>query len=757
MTLKNKVLNLLTKLNILLRNRYPFIIFFILIFISLFFWFNNKTIIYWDASTIINPGIYLNRIYNTFSSFRFPGIISPQIIGHLVYSVIFFVLFKATNNILISQFLLYFILLFSSTSGFYVLLKYIFKNKTFKYSTIIAIFLSLFYTFNLFNVVTNWRIFNLSLFFYSFAPIALYYFLKTFENKKFIINFLFSLFLLTPGFSNIAYLPIFFVLLIIIYIINNKINFCCIIKIFKIIFISILFLSYLIIPQITLKDDFSKYSLYGGTYSAFKQNNINSSFINLFSGTFAASLDKNYYDWFSLFSNFKFILIVPIFLLLLALNNKKETDNKFKILVLLFLLIIILFVGPYEQLDLFWKLIFDKFPIMAMFRDSHQKFCLLYVILLTFIIFYSLYEIYKQNKKKYSYLFLVILVLIFIILNILPGFFGLFIKKDAKINLPKEINISINTINEDESNFSVLSIPLSKTPLNFFQLDDGTLYSSFDPIQLGTNKMVISNIYNNTIIDNDYIQIYNNIYNNNFSNLKNIKYIFINKRALDEKVYDKYKIEKIISNLNANKNSRLLLNNAYYLVFKLDNSKPTIDANNAYFYQINNEKYKIYFKNIKDNNDFSLISLYSKDWNLYLNQNPTNSWCEKLQEYNNDGNKITECKHEQKFFEGEELSYLYKKPIFQDSHKLVYDYANQWTIDPEYIKKNFDKSYYKENPDGSIDVELTLYFKPQSYFYLGLIISGTTLIGCVTYLIVDQIKNQKQKTKKQNGEEEEEF
>ncbi len=41
---------------------------------------------------------------------------------------------------------------------------------------------------------------------------------------------------------------------------------------------------------------------------------------------------------------------------------------------------------------------------------------------------------------------------------------------------------------------------------------------------------------------------------------------------------------------------------------------------------------------------------------------------------------------------------------------------------------------YKENPDGSIDIELTLYFKPQSYFYLGIIISGTTLILCLGYL-----------------------
>ena len=63
-------------------------------------------------------------------------------------------------------------------------------------------------------------------------------------------------------------------------------------------------------------------------------------------------------------------------------------------------------------------------------------------------------------------------------------------------------------------------------------------------------------------------------------------------------------------------------------------------------------------------------------------------------------------------------NYLYEKPIFEETHHLVNDYANGRTLDADYIKKNFPKDYYKENPDGSIDVNLTLYFKPQSYFYL---------------------------------------
>lgn len=58
---------------------------------------------------------------------------------------------------------------------------------------------------------------------------------------------------------------------------------------------------------------------------------------------------------------------------------------------------------------------------------------------------------------------------------------------------------------------------------------------------------------------------------------------------------------------------------------------------------------------------------------------------------------------------------------------------NSFKIDPEFIKQNYSDSY-SENPDGSINLDLTLYFKPQSYFYLGLIISSATLAICLGYL-----------------------
>lgn len=48
---------------------------------------------------------------------------------------------------------------------------------------------------------------------------------------------------------------------------------------------------------------------------------------------------------------------------------------------------------------------------------------------------------------------------------------------------------------------------------------------------------------------------------------------------------------------------------------------------------------------------------------------------------------------------------------------------NSFLIDPAYIKKHSDKKDYSINPDGSVNLSLTLYFVPQSYMLLGGIIS----------------------------------
>jgi hypothetical protein len=83
-----------------------------------------------------------------------------------------------------------------------------------------------------------------------------------------------------------------------------------------------------------------------------------------------------------------------------------------------------------------------------------------------------------------------------------------------------------------------------------------------------------------------------------------------------------------------------------------------------------------------------------------------------------------------------QLSRLWQTPLSDESHQIVYEYANQWMIDPAYIRANYPRSYYSENPDGTIDLRMTLYFYPQSYLYLGYIVLVGILILSLGYVMV---------------------
>lgn len=68
---------------------------------------------------------------------------------------------------------------------------------------------------------------------------------------------------------------------------------------------------------------------------------------------------------------------------------------------------------------------------------------------------------------------------------------------------------------------------------------------------------------------------------------------------------------------------------------------------------------------------------------------------------------------------------------------------NEFALDPEKICKEFG---CKRNNDGSYDIEMTLYFAPQAYLYLGIIISGTTFVGIIGGLLYTIVRN-----KRKNG------
>jgi hypothetical protein len=69
------------------------------------------------------------------------------------------------------------------------------------------------------------------------------------------------------------------------------------------------------------------------------------------------------------------------------------------------------------------------------------------------------------------------------------------------------------------------------------------------------------------------------------------------------------------------------------------------------------------------------------------------------------------------------------------AHYVANGYANGWFVDTDELCRA--KHLCVQNPDGSYDIDMVIEFWPQRWFYLGLFISGTTLTGCIGYLLFD--------------------
>jgi len=126
---------------------------------------------------------------------------------------------------------------------------------------------------------------------------------------------------------------------------------------------------------------------------------------------------------------------------------------------------------------------------------------------------------------------------------------------------------------------------------------------------------------------------------------------------------------------------------------------------NVKFQFINPTEYTVSLKNISKPIYINFSESYNSDWKIHI------------------GNfNLIETLINRNYF-------LPDKYHFRNDATL-----SSYYLDPNYIKNNFSKDSYHENPDGSIDVNLMLYFMPQTYMYLGLSISGLSIIGFIGYL-----------------------
>lgn len=426
--------------------------------------------------------------------------------------------------------------------------------------------------------------------------------------------------------------------------------------------------------------------------------------------------------------NFKYIpiylWIIPIFGLLGLFFNRK---NK---LVIFFALITLLgiFLGkqnadPFPSVY-FW--LFDHIPGFTGFREASKHYYIIaigYAVLIGAFISWALKNqvAFKiKNYLRYSFIALILFVSLWNTRLMING-------RAESLFVPKQI----------PSDYAIFKTFLSKQPDYFYTLwvpnpSHWALFTNQHPVA-GLDSLIQDWTWRDKVSQNfqngndpmlsELTDILNRSYSDQLLKNSSFKYvaIFLDDKNRTEQYYNLYALygsrEFFIKNLNQldylkkidigtkdlvvyeNKNYKPLL----YTTKEKETIYDDIPFQSVKYDFVNSTQYKINLENISNHVYLNFAQTYHPEWKLRMGDF---SWFEALRDKN--------------YF------------LSDENHSKNTANLNSYFIDPKEICQS--NASCRQNPDGSYNINLTLYFKPQSYFYLGLIISGLTLAGLLGYL-----------------------
>lgn len=695
---------------------------------ELFLWWDNSRLF------IYYPELYSKFILSwgiNFSDFPLNGSYKP------IYHLIFITKFLEFLKLYIWTYLLWVIVFFSINLswflGIYKLLS-LFDIK--KENTFLRFILWILYiTSSL--VFINFNSFFAGVFLIGTWPFLMYHFLKYSEEGK-PLNLLWFWFItLFFGVSFYAIpwiIPIILITLMILFI-RKKYTLK---RIVNILLISLLLSFYWLIPFILQFQEHQNHYEVSEIKNSFNLTVNNTSRDNNIIYPLwiqiHPSIAKNYkWEYYNIYQkHYKYTLFLTLIIFWISLlwiikSPKKETFTIFSIF-LLFLFLYTVNIGFLKEVFLS----LNNIPWFWMYRNFYDKLGISYSIILIIVLYLGLSNIHKIEYIKGFLIFSTIIISIpFISWTHLSHN----IWKTNESSLIDDFNEDYFEINswlgENNSIFwKNLYLPLSISQYNTIKWNTNGTYIGLEPSYIlnwvktiVSNKMAM-NVYNecinrsaNTVIQKCF---------DNASSQKNIEYVIINKD---------YNASVFIYNWVTNSNTSILKD---YII----NNYPIVFENTTY------RLYKIYTEWSSFNN-FSKMKPYKyiyhwKNINsikISLPIVPSNLWLINIRWENTS---------------------LNSKSIFFNN---LWESWNKWEVSKElitsHINKNYkeellkdwypkklengrtDYKYYTENTDGSINIEFVLYFKAQLYFYIWLIISGSTFALLILWLILNSIYTRK--------------
>ncbi len=366
----------------------------------------------------------------------------------------------------------------------------------------------------------------------------------------------------------------------------------------------------------------------------------------------------------------------------------------------------------------FYLYMFEKVPLLSTFRDMN-KFVGVAIVLYIFLILNSI-----KNRNK----LINIVSVVFLSLSLLPYLkgFNYYDKKEETFLYLNQDDVTLN-----------YSISFPSYPI-FFETVGNKNYHSYIPVISSFSN--IKSIYVPFGYQNDYksfnnLIFFKDIYSGNIDretfkdsiSRRGIKYIYLYKNIpyrTNEGFIDSWFKDFDGADFFGEK----YFENEELVIFKNAFYYPFIFSKDISFQKVNNSKFKIYVKGLKQKQKIDFLDSYNENWKLFIKKNPENLWCKPLKDYKINSFNITECFHTNKFIDKEVFFNTNDIVLYEVGHAASDVSTNVWDLDPDYIRENFDSSFYKENEDGSIDVEIMLYFEPQRYFNYGILVSLATLL-----------------------------
>ena len=422
-----------------------------------------------------------------------------------------------------------------------------------------------------------------------------------------------------------------------------------------------------------------------------------------------------------------YFFLIPIFAFLgLFLNRKNKNVLFFAVISLLGIFLAKQVGAPFPGA---YQWLFDHFPGFNAFRESSKFFFLVtlgYSVLVGSFVAWLWKNMSGPRWKevtKYSLTFLIAVLFLWNIKPVITGEInGLF---DAR-HVPSDYIILKDFILNQPGYFRTMWTPIA--PRWAIYTDMKPDVSNIAAVQTDWVDLLAS--YNKTGVSTQdlMLHIFDLPFANNLFDDSSIKYVVvpIQDTANDDDFYVNYgkasdpnirqeyidKLDNVgfLKRVDIGAKDLVVYENEGYKehIFTTKESESiykNIPTQNVDFEYINPTEYRVHLKNVKDETFLNFAEAYHPDWKVRIG-------------YFNWFNVLTD-----------------KNYFMEESQHTKSDAGlNSFLIDLNYIKHNYPSGSYKTNQDGSVDVVLTIFFKPQSYTDIGFIISLVVLFGCVVYL-----------------------